>query len=171
MHHTWKGIYMKFRGCDEENKARISNIVYENIYMDKPEEFSIWIGPAHQSNSSQLCAAVDGCSMCWPRLAHILPQATCSGQDNCKYENILLRNITIDNPQFSYGQGVILATENTPMESVIFDGVKVINAKNEGVASYTKCEGVTNGVAVGDTLPVPPCFEDQTDSNAITEVV
>ena len=49
MHHTWKGIYMKFRGSDTEEGGRVSNVLYENIYMDAPEQFAIWIGPAQQS--------------------------------------------------------------------------------------------------------------------------
>ena len=53
MHHTWKGIYMKFSGCNEETGGLTSNILYENIYMDKPEQFSIWIGPAQQSDGEQ----------------------------------------------------------------------------------------------------------------------
>ena len=33
MHHTYKGIYMKFTG----NGGTMKNIVYENIVMDEPE--------------------------------------------------------------------------------------------------------------------------------------
>ena len=28
---------------------------------------------------------------------------------------------------------------------------------------YLRCEGVENGLAIGDTYPVPPCFKDETD--------
>ena len=65
----------------------------------------------------------------------------------------------------SYGQGVILGTEVTPMKNVVFDGVRVINAQDETLASYLKCEGVQDAVATGDTYPVPPCFQDKTNSN------
>ena len=61
-----------------------------------------------------------------------------------------------------YGQGVILGTEETPMRNVVFDGVRVINAQDDTVASYLKCEGVQDAVATGDTYPVPPCFQDRT---------
>ena len=30
MHHTFKGIYTKFRG----DNGRISNVLYENIYIE-----------------------------------------------------------------------------------------------------------------------------------------
>ena len=42
MHHTQKGIYMKFRG----DGGVIKDITYENIVMDTPEGYAIWIGPA-----------------------------------------------------------------------------------------------------------------------------
>ena len=171
MHHTWKGIYMKFRGCVNETGAKISNVLYENVYMDKPEQFAIWIGPAQQSDTSRPCAA-HPCSICWPQLADVLPGvATCDGQSNSKYENITLRNITIVDPQFSYGQGVILAAEDTPMENILFDSVKVVNAKGEDYSKYNSCKGVLTGIAIGDTDPVPPCFKDQTFSNVIIEVL
>ena len=49
MPHSWKGIYMKFRGGDTNEGGRVSNVLYENIYMEAPEQFAIWIGPAQQS--------------------------------------------------------------------------------------------------------------------------
>ena len=84
---------MKFRGCgpdpDEPDKeARISNILYENIYMDQPSQFAIWIGPAQQY-------IIDSdCSVLWPYLQD------CIGPENSLYENITLRNITISDPLF-----------------------------------------------------------------------
>ena len=53
MPHSWKGIYMKFRGGDSSKGGRISNVLYENIYMEAPEQFAIWIGPAQQSGESR----------------------------------------------------------------------------------------------------------------------
>jgi polygalacturonase len=60
MHKTGKGIYMKFRG----NGGIVSNVTYENIVMDQPEQWPIWIGPAQQSDSDNLCAPNGGCSIC-----------------------------------------------------------------------------------------------------------
>ena len=112
MPHSWKGIYMKFRGGDSSKGGRISNVLYENIYMEAPEQFAIWIGPAQQSDSSNLCAA-HPCSICWPQLADYVE---CAMSENFIYENITLRNITIVDPKFSYGQGVILGNPVTPMK-------------------------------------------------------
>ena len=33
----------------------ISNVLYENIILDAPEQWAVWIGPAQQSVSSSLC--------------------------------------------------------------------------------------------------------------------
>jgi len=160
MHNTWKGIYTKFRGGNEEKGGRISNVLYENIYMEGTEQFAIWIGPAQQSDSNILCAA-HPCSLCWPQLEDL--GAVCNMNENFVYENITLRNITIKDPKFSYGQGVIIGNPATPMKNIIFDGVRVIEAENEEVERYHSCEGVESGYAFGDTYPVPPCFQDLTD--------
>ena len=85
--------------------------------------------------------------------------------ENFIYENITLRNITIVDPKFGYGQGVILGNPVTPMKNIIFDGVRVINAANPDVEKYHSCEGVEGGIALGDTYPVPECFEDQTNKH------
>ena len=49
MYKTWKGIYMKsFNGHTEPGViafGMISNVLYENIVMDKPAQVPIWIGP------------------------------------------------------------------------------------------------------------------------------
>merc|ERR1711973_254739 len=128
---------------DESVGGNISNILYENIFMEAPEQFAIWIGPAQQSDSSDLCAA-HPCSICWPQL----PSAECNMDQNFIYENITLRNITIVDPKFHYGQGVVLGNPVTPMKNVVFDGVRVINAENPDLESYFACDRV-EGVALG----------------------
>ena len=86
MHHTWKGLYLKFRS---ENGV-ISNVLYENIYIEvrkknqsqnslshpttqAPEQWAIWIGPAQQAVSSNLCHA----SPCRSHLAPVANVAYC----------------------------------------------------------------------------------------------
>ena len=51
---------MKFRGCGPcdpddadcvpgvDDVARISNVLYENIYIEQPSQFALFIGPAQQ---------------------------------------------------------------------------------------------------------------------------
>ena len=65
------------------------------------------------SDSSILCAA-HPCSLCWPQLESV--GAECNMDENFIYENITLRNITINDPQFSYGQGIVLGNPVTPMK-------------------------------------------------------
>merc|ERR1712226_1717941 len=52
MPHTVKGVYMKFRG-----NGLVEDVLYEDIVMDAPEQFAVWIGPAQQSDSDYPCAA------------------------------------------------------------------------------------------------------------------
>merc|ERR1712196_771 len=53
MHNTYKGIYTKFRG----DGGSITDVTYENIVIENPSQWAIWIGPAQQSDSNRLCAA------------------------------------------------------------------------------------------------------------------
>ena len=151
MHNTYKGVYMKFRGS-----GVVSNVVYENIIMDSPEQWSIWIGPAQQSDSDDLCAA-HPCSICWPEC----PSAKCDMPPG-RYVNITLRNITISSSKQS--PGVILGNETAPIENLVFDNVVYIQpGDTPWYEKHWMCENVVNGVATGKTWPVPYCLEDQTD--------
>jgi polygalacturonase len=152
MPNTYKGIYMKFRSDD----ASIEDILYENIVIDNPSQWPIWIGPAQQSDSSRLCAA-HPCSICWP----YIPNTECNAA-NSLYRNIVLKDITINNAKMS--PGVILSGEDVPMEGVVFENVVFNNpGDTPWKDDYYYCEGVKDGVATGTTWPVPPCFEDRTD--------
>ena len=75
MQNTDKGIYMKFRGG-----GTVSNVLYENIVIDHSADFPIWIGPAQQSDSDELCAA-HPCSLCWPEV----PGSQCFGINGSSY--------------------------------------------------------------------------------------
>ena len=83
--------------------------------------------------------------------------------DNNKVSLKFFRNITIVDPKFSYGQGVIIGSEveyfsgrqenlislhllsNTsqdlPMKNIVFDGVRVLQAENSDVERYHTCKG------------------------------
>eukprot|EP00957_Ditylum_brightwellii_P062995 4780789-Ditylum_brightwellii.AAC.1 len=114
LYKTFKGIYFKFRNT---NDSFVEDILVENIVMDQPEQWPIWIGPAQQSDSRNLCRA-NPCSICWP----FLPGAKCRGQPNSAYRNITLRNISINQPK--QGAGVLLADDTFPMTDVTFDNVR-----------------------------------------------
>ena len=90
----------------------ISDVTYENIVLERPEQWPIWIGPAQQSDSSRLCAA-HPCSLCWPQD----PWAKCDAPES-SYRNILLRNVSVVSPKGSLG--VIIGAASQPMENVTF---------------------------------------------------
>ena len=149
--HTYKGIYLKFRN----GGGLVEDVLYQNITMQSAEQFAIWIGPAQQSDSDNLCAA-HPCSICWP----ILPGAQCNAPYNGQYRNITLRDVTVNGATNS--PGLILANTTAPMEDILFDNVVVTGAGKWPFGTGYKCEGVASGVATGTTSPVPSCFTDKT---------
>ena len=74
----------------------LAQVTYENIVIDQPEQWPIWIGPAQQSDSDDLCAPNGGCSICWPQ------SSVCLGKKSL-YADILFKNITIISPAQSVG--------------------------------------------------------------------
>mmetsp|Transcript_2773 Transcript_2773/g.5697 ORF Transcript_2773/g.5697 Transcript_2773/m.5697 type:complete len:451 (-) Transcript_2773:29-1381(-) len=154
MHHTFKGVYMKSAYSNDEPgiSAEITDILYENITMDKPEQVPIWIGPAQEGDSD------NACSIAWPTIK----RAKCPAPlTTMSWNNITLRNILIKGSKVS--PGIIFGNEDSPMDGVVFDNVvfdpveDLDDAKPWG-DDYYYCKGV-NGVAKGGTNPVPPCFE------------
>ena len=120
LHNSIKGIYMKFRRGDG---GLIEDVTYENIVIDNNEQWPIWIGPAQQSDSRDLCYA-NPCSLCWP----MVPGAECFGAPRSQYRNIVLRNIWIRNPSGS--PGVILADPSMPIEGLLFEDVRVTTCQD-----------------------------------------
>merc|ERR1711998_671165 len=105
MVNTLKGIYMKSRWTDKPDVSRtVEDILYQNITMDSPSQWAIWIGPAQQADSG------NACSLLWPTL----PTASCPVPAQFNWRNITLRDITINNPAQS--PGVILSTAPTRCE-------------------------------------------------------
>jgi polygalacturonase len=149
MHHTYKGIYIKSQHSTEANaSAEITNILYENIVMEQPEQVPVWIGPAQEADSS------GACSLLWPEL----PFARCPPPDeSVLWTNITLRNVTIRSPKQS--PGVILGSEKQPMRGLVFENVLVDDPGQwPWGKEYWWCQGVDMGVANGSTWPRPPCF-------------
>eukprot|EP01033_Poteriospumella_lacustris_P014073 gene14073-10054_t len=148
MPNTFKGIYMKTRwydGAPIGDQAAISDVLYQNITMDNPEQYAIWIGPAQQTGQP--------CSLLWT----ITKNAECHMSGYQTWSNIVLRDITINNPKNS--PGVLMGNSSNPMQGIVFENVVVNNpgTKPWGDQFYY-CEGM-NGVAKGSTTPVPPCFQ------------
>lgn len=137
---------MKTRWFDNapDGSASISDILYENITINNPEQWAIWIGPAQQTGQP--------CSLLWPEV----PGAECEMTAFQTWSNIKLKDITINNPFQS--PGILLGNASNPMQNVIFENVVVNNPGYEPWEDdYYLCENI-EGYATGTTTPVPPCF-------------
>jgi len=149
MFNTFKGIYLKSRPENDLNATgEITDILYENILISNASQWSIWIGP-------QQAAFPGACSLLWP----FLPETSCPIPSNIQWNNIILRNITINHPQLS--PGVIIGNLSNPMLNIVFDNV-IVN--QPGVrpwgTKYYACQGV-QGFTQGNTQPSPPCFHQK----------
>jgi len=89
MHHTWKGIYIKFRPGD--TPSEVTNINFENITMDEPTQWPIWIGPQQASYEGN-------CDILWPSWSN-----KCPVPNHCSVSDITLKDILIKNSQMSPG--------------------------------------------------------------------
>ncbi|GMH78956.1 hypothetical protein TrST_g4445 [Triparma strigata] len=153
MSNTFKGVYMKSAASDDPDAtAEVTDILYENITMDKPEQVPIWIGPAQEADSN------NACSLAWPKIK----RANCPApHPGMAWTNITLRNILVKDSRVS--PGIVFGNEDSPMEAVVFDNV-VFEPADEDTKPWGEdfyyCKGV-NGVAMGGTTPVPPCFESK----------
>lgn len=159
MHNSMKGIYMKFRAMDRP--ALVEDITYENIVMDEPSQYAIWIGPAQQADSRDFWRG-HPCSIFWPTLPKWI--SNCDVPAFGTYKNVVLRNITVNNPKGS--PGLIYANETNPMQNIVFDNVIVNNPGKKPFGTNYFCKNV-QGVATGDTSPVPDCFEDRTTKSML----
>ena len=166
MYKTWKGIYMKSAPGDLSQKQKtgqITNILYQNITMIEPSQYSIWLGPQQAIYHHQ-------CSLLWPY------HGQCPITSDIQWENITLKNIFIQNPKKS--PGVIIGNNTNPMKNIYFDNVIVNNpGKRPWGNQYYKCYGVTNFV-VNNTNPIPECpselhqltAPDLTEFPSLTEI-
>eukprot|EP00522_Entomoneis_paludosa_P002746 CAMPEP_0172475036 /NCGR_PEP_ID=MMETSP1065-20121228/69659_1 /TAXON_ID=265537 /ORGANISM="Amphiprora paludosa, Strain CCMP125" /LENGTH=686 /DNA_ID=CAMNT_0013233229 /DNA_START=148 /DNA_END=2208 /DNA_ORIENTATION=+ len=119
LHKTVKGIYMKFAEKTRvKHGAIIEDILYENITMESPSQWPIWIGPAQQADTSDVCHP-NPCSLCWP----ITPGSKCHVVQESKFRNITLRNIRINNPEMS--PGVIIGSHEDTIDDILFENVLV----------------------------------------------
>lgn len=127
LHRTVKGLYMKFTTPDPDlvqpdENAVVEDILYENITMEAPTQWPIWIGPAQQADSRYFCHP-NPCSLCWP----MTPGSKCHVVRNNKFRNITLRSIRINNPEMS--PGVIFGSDQDTIDDVLFENVLVTQGK------------------------------------------
>lgn len=110
MPKTGKGVYIKSNPeCLPGKTAEITNIVYEDILMEEPEWWAIWIGPQQQHEPNS--ALGDKCSLDYPI------DKSCPTQGCVTFANITLRNIHVTKPWLS--PGVILGNATNPMKGLV----------------------------------------------------
>jgi len=125
LYRTFKGIYMKFRlpSVAGGRDGLVADIYYENITMESPLQWPIWVGPAQQSvggsSKASLCHP-SPCSLCWPNL----PFQQCHVVPNGVYRNITLKDVQIRNPAGS--PGVIMGDDEHVIEGMTFENVEVV---------------------------------------------
>ena len=155
MYNTFKGIYLKSRPGQMGDTGEITNVTYENVLINNASQWSIWIGP-------QQAIYKEACSLLWP----FVPNISCPIPAGITWNNIVLRNVTVNNPRLS--PGTILGNSSNPIRNILFDNVVVTNPGLLPWSNhYYACEGV-EGVAQGNTQPPPPCFKIQPFSHLST---
>lgn len=138
LHRSVKGIYMKFNQPSEfwtekNLTGLIEDVRFENIIMEQPSQWPIWIGPAQQADDINPCHP-NPCSLCWPQK----PWSRCHVVRESKYRNISLVNIRINNPEMS--PGVILGSDDDVIHRIVFDKVRVTKGRPVPYAEYDLTE-------------------------------
>jgi polygalacturonase len=128
-----KAIYVK-TNSGKEGFGIIDNINYQNISIDSPVLWPIYIGPQQQKEPN---GGGDGI---WP-----------SPQPLVNITNILLQNITSEKGWMN--AGVLRCAESNPCRGFTLDGVHV----SGWASSFYVCEN-TEGT-VTDSTPVPSCMQ------------
>ena len=153
-----KGIYIKTNRVGGEGGgggATIKDIMYENITIEEPLQFAIWIGPSQQLGGS--------CSLKFPQIK----DAPCEMSPAHTLTNISLRSIRIVDPYFS--PGIIMGNESNPMTHLTFEGVTVVSNRRRGVDPSVRpwglnylCTGVSHSYS-SSSYPSPDCFYSEED--------
>lgn len=113
---TTKGIYVKSNPtCVPGNTAEIVGIAYENFRILSPTWWALWIGPQQQHEPKS--ALGRKCALDYPISSH------CPTQGCVRFENLLLKDIYIEQPTLA--PGVLLGNNTQPMKNVTFDNVVV----------------------------------------------
>lgn len=135
----FKAIYIK-TNPGYEGSGIISNIRYENIDIESPVWWAIYIGPQQQKQPD---GEGPGC--------FLYPLGKCETQPRVPMRNVTLSNVRIRNGLLS--PGIIRCNETNPCTGFVFD-----NVRGDGWMSSTPfiCENI-QGIAV-DSSPAPGCL-------------
>ena len=163
---TGKGIYIKSNpscglAVDKHNRtvqktSLITAITYENVVLDKPWWWAIWIGPQQQHEPGSDLGSK--CALDYPITDH------CPTQGCATFSDITLRNVTVNDPLLS--PGVVLGNASNPMRNIVFDGVKVAFSKDPLRGAYPwgrkyLCQHA-EVKSIGGTTPPVECSWERT---------
>ena len=110
---------MKFNNdANDIPGGSISNILYENITMIDPIQYPIWIGPAQQADTVNICEA-NPCSLCWP---YLKPFVKCNVPKYGNYTNITLKDVFIKSSKYLI-PGVLMGSPMHKIKNLILDNV------------------------------------------------
>ena len=126
--------------------GQISNITYEDIVVESPIWWTIWVGTQQQQQPG---SSGTGCSFVYP-----LDNTTCPTDPEVSVFDITLRRVAVNN---SNSPGVLLMNASNPGRGFVWEDVVFTNISGWPVGSDYLCTAVS-GVATGTTHPVPPCF-------------
>lgn len=113
MDYPIKGIYIK-PNPGSHGDGIIENILYENVHMDTPIWWGIWIGPQQQYQPG---GTLQGCSMIYPF------SSFCQTQPRITMRNITLKNISSTNSLLP--AGVILCNSTNPCTNFKFENINM----------------------------------------------
>jgi hypothetical protein len=125
----------------------IANVTYENVTIASPVWWAIWVGTQQQQQPG---TSGTGCSFLFP-----LANTSCPTDPQVTVANLTLRRVAVTGALLS--PGVLLANASNPATGFGWDGVVFQHVSTWPVPGGYLCEGV-QGVAMGGTFPVPPCF-------------
>jgi len=135
----FKAIYIKTNPGDN-GLGLIENIIYDNITIDRPLWYSIYIGPQQQKQPD---GSGPGC-MFYPL------NPDCPTEPRVSIKDIILKDVKSDNGLLL--PGIIRCNETNPCDNFMFDNVNVSGwMSNKGYI----CENI-NGISY-DSYPIP-CF-------------
>lgn len=121
-HYPIKSIYVKTNPGDTGN-GEIQNILYENMTINFPIWWNIYIGPQQQKQPG---GAGPGCMF--------YPLGGCETQPRINMDNIILRNITSTSGFLP--PGVIRCNETNPCTGFEFTDVHVDGWWNQGIFKF-----------------------------------
>ena len=139
----FKAIYVKTNPGDQ-GSGIISNVLYENIMIDTPIWWGIYIGPQQQEQPGRVGP---GC-MLYP-IKH-----DCPTQPLVTLENFTLRNVSIHNGVLF--PGILRCNATNPCRNFTFDNVHVRDwdiGKSQGYI----CENIFGSYS--NSTPPPSCFQ------------